>query len=132
MDKVVHFKIPVDDVARAREFYASAFEWELNKADSRPFPLGALGNGLRRMYVPSNRCEIDNRSAWTELVARLFLTPCHLGNEHLETLKAIDVQNKEWFPFVSGARFGANPSARTLAGELKWLAKTGNPAMRRG
>ena len=33
MDKVVHFEIPVDDAARAREFYGSAFEWELDEAD---------------------------------------------------------------------------------------------------
>ncbi len=33
MDKVVHFEIPVDDAARAREFYGSVFEWELNEAD---------------------------------------------------------------------------------------------------
>ena len=31
MDKVVHFEIPVDDAARAREFYGSAFEWDLNE-----------------------------------------------------------------------------------------------------
>jgi predicted enzyme related to lactoylglutathione lyase len=29
MDKVVHFEIPVDDRARAKEFYASAFDWDL-------------------------------------------------------------------------------------------------------
>jgi uncharacterized protein len=33
MDKVVHFEIPVDDPARAKEFYRSAFEWQLNDTD---------------------------------------------------------------------------------------------------
>jgi predicted enzyme related to lactoylglutathione lyase len=33
MDKVVHFEIPVDDEARAKEFYASIFDWDLNDAD---------------------------------------------------------------------------------------------------
>jgi predicted enzyme related to lactoylglutathione lyase len=33
MDKVVHFEIPVDDATRAREFYGSAFDWELNEMD---------------------------------------------------------------------------------------------------
>jgi hypothetical protein len=28
--KVVHFEIPADDVARAQEFYRSAFDWTLN------------------------------------------------------------------------------------------------------
>ena len=33
MDKVVHFEIPADDRERAKEFYRSAFEWELEDAD---------------------------------------------------------------------------------------------------
>jgi predicted enzyme related to lactoylglutathione lyase len=33
MDKVVHFEITVDDTARAKEFYGSIFDWELNDAD---------------------------------------------------------------------------------------------------
>ena len=33
MDKVVHFEIPADDRDRAKEFYRSAFEWELEDAD---------------------------------------------------------------------------------------------------
>jgi predicted enzyme related to lactoylglutathione lyase len=30
MDRVVHFEIPADDVARAKDFYGSAFGWELD------------------------------------------------------------------------------------------------------
>ena len=33
MEKVVHFEIPVDDQTRAKEFYASVFDWEMNDAD---------------------------------------------------------------------------------------------------
>jgi len=33
MDKVVHFEIPADDVARAKEFYASIFDWDLTDND---------------------------------------------------------------------------------------------------
>src|SRR3990172_11977441 len=33
MDKVVHFEIPVDDESRAKEFYGSIFDWELNDVD---------------------------------------------------------------------------------------------------
>jgi uncharacterized protein len=33
MDKVVHFEIPVDDEARAKEFYGSIFDWDLDSAD---------------------------------------------------------------------------------------------------
>ena len=31
MDKVVFFEIPVDNPARAREFYSSAFGWKMNE-----------------------------------------------------------------------------------------------------
>ena len=30
MRKVVHFEIPADDVERAKSFYGSVFDWELN------------------------------------------------------------------------------------------------------
>jgi predicted enzyme related to lactoylglutathione lyase len=33
MDKVVHFEIPVDDLDRAKEFYGSSFDWQLDDAD---------------------------------------------------------------------------------------------------
>jgi len=33
MDKVVHFEIPVDDRARAKEFYASIFDWDVQDSD---------------------------------------------------------------------------------------------------
>ncbi len=33
MDKVLHFEIPVDDAGRAKDFYSSVFEWQLNDAD---------------------------------------------------------------------------------------------------
>jgi uncharacterized protein len=33
MDKVVHFEIPVDDAERAKEFYRSAFDWQLIDSD---------------------------------------------------------------------------------------------------
>ncbi|HEX6579820.1 MAG TPA: VOC family protein [Actinomycetota bacterium] len=49
MDKVVHFEIPVDDASRAREFYASAFEWELYEAD--------MGGG--NMYTTVTTTPID-------------------------------------------------------------------------
>ena len=33
MERVVHFEIPVDDAARAKDFYSSIFDWQLNDAD---------------------------------------------------------------------------------------------------
>src|SRR4029450_8004204 len=49
MDKVVHFEIPVDDAARAREFYGSAFDWDLNEMD--------MGGG--NMYTTATTPPID-------------------------------------------------------------------------
>lgn len=65
MDKVVHFEIPADDVARAKEFYASTFGWDLQDyemgggtytivqtvpVDERQMPKepGAINGGLMR------------------------------------------------------------------------------------
>jgi predicted enzyme related to lactoylglutathione lyase len=33
MDKVVHFEIPVDDRGRAKEFYSTVFEWDVQDSD---------------------------------------------------------------------------------------------------
>jgi uncharacterized protein len=30
VDKIVHFEIPTDDIARAKDFYGSAFGWQLD------------------------------------------------------------------------------------------------------
>jgi uncharacterized protein len=49
MDKVVHFEIPVDDAARAREFYGSAFDWDLTEMD--------MGGG--NMYTTVTTTPID-------------------------------------------------------------------------
>lgn len=62
MDKVVHFEIPADDVARAKEFYHSSFGWEMRdmppemnytivrtvEVDERQIPKepGAINGGL--------------------------------------------------------------------------------------
>jgi uncharacterized protein len=62
MDGVVHFEIPTDDAARAREFYGSAFGWQLpvvpemdytlaittpvDEKTQRPAEPGAINGGL--------------------------------------------------------------------------------------
>lgn len=43
MDKVVHFEIPVDDLARAKKFYSSIFGWEL---EDYPMPEGMKYTGI--------------------------------------------------------------------------------------
>jgi hypothetical protein len=39
MDQVVHFEIPVDDVERARGFYATVFEWGIVPLDDAEYTL---------------------------------------------------------------------------------------------
>jgi predicted enzyme related to lactoylglutathione lyase len=39
MDKIVHFEIPVDDLARAKSFYGSIFGWGLEDAQGMPYTL---------------------------------------------------------------------------------------------
>jgi len=39
MDKVVHFEIPMDDAARAKEFYGSIFGWEIQSMEEFGYTL---------------------------------------------------------------------------------------------
>ena len=52
MNKVEHFEIPVDDAARAKEFYRSAFEWQLDDID--------MGGG--NVYTTVTTTPIDEQS----------------------------------------------------------------------
>ena len=39
MDKIVHFEIPADDVARAKDFYGSIFEWGLDDMEGMDYTI---------------------------------------------------------------------------------------------
>lgn len=39
MDKVVHFEIPADDLARARDFYGSVFEWDIQVLEEMDYTI---------------------------------------------------------------------------------------------
>src|SRR5918992_3791338 len=52
MAKVVHFEIPVDDAARAKEFYRSAFDWQLDDQD--------VGGG--QIYTTAITTPVDEQS----------------------------------------------------------------------
>jgi hypothetical protein len=56
MDKVVHFEITYDDVARAKEFYSSVFEWDLNDV-----PMGG-----DMAYTTATTVPIDDKMMPTE------------------------------------------------------------------
>ena len=51
MDKVVHFEIPVDDRARAKEFYSSVFDWDVEDQD--------MGDGA--VYTTAGTVATDER-----------------------------------------------------------------------
>jgi predicted enzyme related to lactoylglutathione lyase len=53
MDKVVHFEIPVDDAARAKEFYRSIFDWQLDDMD--------MGDGNIYTIVTTTPIDAQNR-----------------------------------------------------------------------
>jgi predicted enzyme related to lactoylglutathione lyase len=63
MDKVVHFEIPADDLARASDFYGSTFGWDLQEMpeldyttvttspvdeQQRPTEPGAINGGMMK------------------------------------------------------------------------------------
>jgi len=56
MDKVVHFEIPVDDLERAKGFYAAAFGWELTTVD--------MGGG--NSYTTATTSPVDDQMMPTE------------------------------------------------------------------
>ena len=79
MRSVVHFEIPADDVARAKEFYSSIFDWQLQDmpemdytivqttaVDENQMPTapGAINGGLMRRSqdTPSPVLTIDVES----------------------------------------------------------------------
>jgi len=39
MDKIVHFEIPADEIARAKEFYGSTFGWELDDMEGMDYTI---------------------------------------------------------------------------------------------
>jgi uncharacterized protein len=39
MDKIVHFEVPADDVARAKEFYGSIFGWQLDDMEGMDYTI---------------------------------------------------------------------------------------------
>jgi uncharacterized protein len=51
MDKVVHFEITFDDHQRAKDFYGSVFDWELDDND--------MGNGI--VYTTAMTVPVDDK-----------------------------------------------------------------------
>ena len=56
MDKVQHFEIPADDIARARKFYEVSFDW---KTAEWPMPSG-------EPYIGLHTGPVDEKNMWKE------------------------------------------------------------------
>lgn len=73
MDKVVHFEIPADDMARAKKFYTDVFGWQVTDVpqmnytmvttvptDDQQMPKdpGAINGGMQKRQGPKDRVVI--------------------------------------------------------------------------
>lgn len=93
MSSVVHFEIPVDDIGRARNFYAEAFGFELGGMpeydytfvtttptgeDGRPTEPGAINGGMFKRQAPFTgpvvTISVDDIDAAMDRVERLGAT----------------------------------------------------------
>lgn len=53
MDKVVHFEIPTDDLARAKEFYGSTFGWQLQTMDDMEYTIAMTTSVDEKTQMPT-------------------------------------------------------------------------------
>jgi uncharacterized protein len=78
MNKVVHFEIPADDIAKAQKFYGNVFGWEFkawsdeyslaitakSDADDNPLEPGAINGGIQkrshRAKTPTFVIQVDS------------------------------------------------------------------------
>ena len=58
MDKVVHFEIPADDTARAKEFYGSIFEWQLEEVPEMQY-VTLITSPIDEQQLPTERGAIN-------------------------------------------------------------------------
>jgi predicted enzyme related to lactoylglutathione lyase len=90
MDRVVHFELPADDVERAREFYRTAFGWQMNSMpgmgytmitttptndQGRPSEVGGINGGMLArqgpITAPVVTIGVDDIDAALETVEKL-------------------------------------------------------------
>ncbi len=104
--------VPEPDQAHLPDWYRVAselFNSRRRGGDAEIFSLNSLFTG--RKYV------------------RLALhTPVNSTPQHFLALRDVpSPHHPSWAPYVSAARFAANPNSATLAQELSWLSKAWNP-----
>jgi uncharacterized protein len=53
MDKIVHFEIPTDDLARAKEFYGSTFGWQLQTIEGMDYTIAMTTSVDEKTQMPT-------------------------------------------------------------------------------
>jgi uncharacterized protein len=118
MRSVVHFEIPADDVARAKEFYRSVFDWQLQdmpemdytivrttEVDENQMPTtaGAINGGLMRRSseTPAPVLTIDVESIDQAL-------------KHVETAGGRVVKERTEIPGMGAYAYFTDPEGNTL------------------
>jgi hypothetical protein len=74
--------------------------------------------------------EIPNRSSWGDTLTHFSLVPTDIGSSWSKAMENIEFEDQNWAPFVAAARFGANPTAKSLSEELRWLKDHWVPSQR--
>jgi uncharacterized protein len=118
MRSVVHFEIPADDVARAKEFYRSVFDWQLQdmpemdytivrttEVDENQMPTtaGAINGGLMRRSseTPAPVLTIDVESVDQAL-------------KHVEAAGGRVVRERTEIPGMGAFAYFTDPEGNTL------------------
>lgn len=80
-----------------------------------------------RLLDLSGKMKVANSSEWAWLVGTFEVHRLDRRNAAWKKVARVEFTNKSWIPFTSAARFAANPSAETLADELRLIADAGVP-----
>jgi len=67
--------------------------------------------------------EVQCRSRLSKIINTFDCGPVRINSPFSKTIKDVKFEDKNWFPTVSGVRFGQLPNANSLAKELRWLAE---------
>ena len=92
MPKVVHFELPADDLDRAKAFYSSVFEWEI---ETVPLPgLGDYAGAVTTPVDPDTQIPLERGAINGALVSRDSSTPTPVVSLDVEAiddaLKAVE------------------------------------------
>ncbi len=81
MRGVVHFEIPADDVARAKEFYGSVFDWQLQDMPDMDYTMARTTEVDEQTQVPASPGAINGG-----LVPRSADTPTPVVTVDVESI----------------------------------------------